>query len=81
MGDELKASDERLKDNIKEYGKYKGLRIISWDWKDLVPDSWRDITVGFSAQDVLRTYPQFVEEKHGFLAIQRADLINHLETI
>jgi len=30
-------SDERLKDNIKELGKYKGLRIISWDWKDMVP--------------------------------------------
>lgn len=74
-------SDERLKDNIKELGNYKGLRIISWTWKDLVPESWRNIDIGFSAQDVLDTYPQFVREKNGFLAIDRAGLINHLEAI
>jgi len=74
-------SDERLKDDIKEHGLYKGLRIISWTWKDLVPDSWRGITTGFSAQDVLKNYPQFVIEKNGFLAIDRDNLIQHLEAI
>lgn len=74
-------SDERLKDNIRELGKYKGLRIISWDWKAMVPDSWKDITIGFSAQDVLDIYPQFVVEKNGFFAIQRTELLEHLEAI
>jgi len=74
-------SDERLKDNIQELGKYKGLRIISWDWKSMVPDSWKDITIGFSAQDVLNIHPQFVIEKNGFFAIQRNELLEHLEAI
>jgi hypothetical protein len=74
-------SDERLKKNIIEHGTYKGLRIISWDWKELVPEQWRNITTGFSAQDVLSKYPEFVLEKHGFLSIDRDNLINHLETI
>lgn len=71
-------SDERLKENIEELGEFKGLRIIRWKWRDFVPDSWRDINVGFSAQDVLNKYPQFVRMKHDFLSIDRPGLINHL---
>lgn len=72
------ASDERLKDDIEELGQFKGLRIIRWKWRDFVPESWRDITVGFSAQDVLNQYPQFVRLKHNFLAIDRRGLMDHL---
>jgi len=35
-------SDERTKDDIKVIGWWKGLRIISWKWKDWVPESWRN---------------------------------------
>ena len=72
-------SDERLKKNVEQIGEYKGLRIIRWDWKDYVPEEWRDITVGFSAQDILESYPQFVHSKEGFLAIDKPGLIEHLE--
>lgn len=71
-------SDERLKDDIEELGQFKGLRIIRWKWRDFVPESWRDITVGFSAQDVLNQYPEFVTLKHNFLAIDRQGLMQHL---
>lgn len=71
-------SDERLKEDIEELGKFKGLRIIRWKWRDFVPDSWKDINVGFSAQDVFSQYPEFARIKHGFLAIDRQGLMNHL---
>jgi len=72
-------SDERLKEDIQEIGRYKGLRLIKWKWRDFVPESWRDITFGFSAQEVLNLYPQFVSEINGFLSIDRDNLIHHLE--
>jgi len=71
-------SDERLKEDIEELGTFKGLRIIRWKWRDFVPDSWKDITTGFSAQDVLSKYPEFVKIKHDFLSIDRQGLMNHL---
>jgi hypothetical protein len=74
-------SDERLKDNIEQIGTFKGLRIIRWDWKAFVPESWKGVNIGFSAQDILDRYPQFVQNSRGFLAIDRDGLINHLEAI
>jgi hypothetical protein len=74
-------SDERLKDNVKQIGTFKGMRIIRWDWKDFVPESWKGVNIGFSAQDILESYPQFVHNSRGFLAIDRDGLINHLEAI
>ncbi len=74
-------SDERLKENIKEIGRFKGLRLISWDWRDFVPESWKGVTVGFSAQEVLAAYPQFVNTRSGFLSIDKDRLIEHLETV
>jgi hypothetical protein len=74
-------SDERLKDNIEELGEYKGVRIIKWTWKDFVPEYWKDVTVGFSAQDILSKFPQFVSEKNGFYSLDKDNLINHLEAL
>jgi len=71
-------SDERLKEDIVELGEFKGIRIIKWKWKDFVPDSWKDIEIGFSAQDILTKLPQFVREVNGFLAIDRNGLMQHL---
>lgn len=71
-------SDENLKDDIETIGSFKGLDIIKWTWKSFVPESWKDITIGFSAQNVLQLYPQFVHEKNGFLAIDRPGLMEHL---
>lgn len=71
-------SDERLKEDIVELGEFKGIRIISWKWKDFVPDRWKDIEIGFSAQDILSKMPQFVREVNGFLAIDRNGLMQHL---
>jgi len=71
-------SDERLKEDIVELGEFKGIRIIKWKWKDFVPDSWKDIEIGFSAQDILVKMPQFVREVNGFLAIDRNGLMQHL---
>lgn len=72
-------SDERLKDNIKDVGEYKGVRIISWTWKDFVPESWRDVTIGFSAQDILSKHPQYVTERNGYYSINKDSLIDFLE--
>lgn len=74
-------SDERLKENIEEIGEYKGLRVIRWNWRDFVPESWKGINFGFSAQDVLDKYPQFVNENRGFLSIDKDRLLHHLEAI
>ena len=74
-------SDEGLKDNIEVVGEYKGVPLIRWTWKDFVPQRWRDVTVGFSAQYILKHFPQFVHEKSGFLAINKDGLINHLEAM
>lgn len=71
-------SDERMKEDIQELGTFKGLRIIKWKWKDWVPDSWKDIEMGFSANDILNKLPQFVREINGFLAIDRNGLMQHL---
>lgn len=72
-------SDERAKENVEEIGSYKGIRIIRWDWRAWVPQSWRGVTFGFSAQDILNKLPQFVTEINGFLSIDKEGLINHLE--
>lgn len=75
------ASDESLKEDIQELGEYKGLRIIKWKWREWVPESWRGMEFGFSAQDILSKHPEFVKEFDGFLTIDRDGLMNKLEVV
>lgn len=72
-------SDERLKENMKPIGKWKGLTVYSWDWQDWVPKSWRKMNTGLSAQEVAAKHPDYVETVNGFKAIRYNDLIDNLE--
>jgi len=72
-------SDERMKENMKPQGKWKGLTIYSWDWQEWVPEAWRKMNIGLSAQEVAEKHPEYVDNVNGFHAIRYNELIDDLE--
>lgn len=70
-------SDIRLKDNLRHLGDIGPFHAFEWDWNELAPDPTQS-NIGFIAQEVQETLPQFVGEKDGFLAIDYAGLLAHL---
>lgn len=58
-------SDIRVKENLKQEGSYKGLKVYSYNY------SWDKSTrhLGVIAQDVLKIFPQAVEKVLGLFAV------------
>lgn len=69
----LPFSDERLKEDIVEYGKLdNGVRLFKWKWNDVAKklgaDKWP--TYGVIAQDVQKVIPDAVRlGKNGYLTV------------
>lgn len=69
----LGFSDERLKDNIVQYGELdNGIKLFKWEWNDkakkLGADKWP--TYGVVAQDVQKIIPDAVRlGKNGYLTV------------
>lgn len=68
------TSDERLKENIKDY-EYKhsilDLKVKEFDYKDT-----KEHTIGFIAQDLQKYFPELVTEKEdGYLSIAESKLV------
>ena len=68
-----KASDARLKTNIRPEGVIDGVNMYSWDWKDDAPVRG-DMNYGVLAQEVALTHPDAVSEVDGYLAVDYSKL-------
>lgn len=69
LGSLFAFSDERLKENIKPYGKENGYNTYSFNYRG-EPETY----VGVIAQEVLETNPEAVEEVDGYLAVDYAKI-------
>ncbi|MEW8053461.1 MAG: tail fiber domain-containing protein [Candidatus Thiodiazotropha endolucinida] len=73
-------SDERMKKNMQPIGDINGLTLYQWEWKDYVKNlAGTDMTIGFSAQEVERKYPEYVRDINGFKAINYSGLMEELQ--
>ncbi len=73
-------SDPRLKENVEEIGQVDGLIIYQWDWikKTVGTLIEKFPTIGFMADEVETTFPEFVDEYLGFKVINYHGLLNRL---
>ena len=66
-------SDLNLKTNVRKLGRYKNLNVYKWDWipetKGTVVEIFKELDVGFMAQDVKEVYPQHVYNVGDYLVI------------
>lgn len=74
-------SDPALKENAEEIGEVYDLKIYQWDWIEKMKGTIVEkmSNVGFMANEVKEKYPQFVQEVCGFLTIDIAGLLDHME--
>ena len=73
-------SDERLKDNIEVIDTFGDLDVIRWNWNKEAGDQFglTGESEGFSAQQVLKKYPQHVDIKDDYLTINIPDLLDEV---
>ena len=73
------ASDERLKENITpiddSLDKILKLNPVNFDWKKGIDENEgiryvEGVQTGLIAQEVQEVFPEWVQEKHGFLAVK-----------
>lgn len=77
----LLFSDPNLKTNVEEIGEMNGLKVYQWDW---VPESEGTIIehfpkIGFMADEVEESYPEYIKEYGGFKVVDYTSLLNRLE--
>ena len=77
-----KASDVRLKTDIKPIGTHKGINLYTWNWNDegkRIADPAQP-TIGVMAQELRETHPHLVEAgDDGYLRVNYAGLNSELE--
>lgn len=66
----MDMSDIRLKENITYLGEENGHKIYSFNYKETPNDLWS----GVMAQEVMKTNPDAVFEKDGYLAVDYAKI-------
>lgn len=72
-------SDIRLKENIEQIGSMGGVGVYRWDWNDKAQDmGMNGEDVGFLAQEVEKSHPEYVGEMNGYKAINYGGLIKEL---
>jgi hypothetical protein len=74
-------SDPKLKENMREIGQVADLTMYQWDWKDEVPEQYKDMTVGFNADEVEEKYPNRIVYFGGFKAVDYTGLIEDIKKV